>query len=164
MTASGPDLEHLLATARVKRVLTDRDLVEVLARYPVHRACARLTAVLNRAGGPAFTRSDAERLMLSLMRRGRLPAPQVNARVHGFEVDFLWPDQRLIVEVDGFAYHGDRDAFERDRDRDAALVAAGYRVIRVTWRKLVKEPLLLVARVARALGTWARRVARALGT
>jgi very-short-patch-repair endonuclease len=153
MTASAPDLERLLATARVKRVLTDRDLVEVLARYPVHRACARLTAVLNRAGGPAFTRSDAERLMLSLMRRGRLPAPQVNARVHGFEVDFLWPDQRLIVEVDGFAYHGDRDAFERDRDRDAALVAAGFRVIRVTWRKLVEEPLLVLARVARALGT-----------
>ncbi len=151
-TAREPDLEQLLATARVKGLITDRELTAVLSRYTGHRGAARLAAVLGRAGGPAFTRSHAERLMLSLMRDARLPAPRVNARVHGFEVDFLWADQRLIVEVDGFAFHGGRDAFERDRDRDAALVAAGYRVIRVTWRKLVDEPLVVVARIARALG------------
>jgi very-short-patch-repair endonuclease len=75
----------------------------------------------------------------------------VNARVAGLEVDFLWPEQRLILEVDGYAYHGDRAAFERDRRKGMALVAGGYRVIRVTWRQIVEEPFLVVATVARAL-------------
>jgi very-short-patch-repair endonuclease len=150
--ASEPDLEHLLARARVKGLLTDRDLAGALSRYVGHRGASNLATVLSRAGGPAFTRSDAERLMLTITRDARLPAPHVNSRVEGLEVDFLWADQRLIVEVDGFAFHGDREAFERDRDRDAALVAAGYRVIRVTWRQLVDEPLVVVARIARALG------------
>ncbi|HWP32915.1 MAG TPA: DUF559 domain-containing protein [Solirubrobacterales bacterium] len=51
----------------------------------------------------------------------------------------MWPQQRLIVELDGFAYHHHRAAFERDRTRDAALVAAGYRVLRITHRRLHRE-------------------------
>jgi very-short-patch-repair endonuclease len=57
-----------------------------------------------------------------------------------------------VVEVDGFEYHSSRSAFERDRRRDAALAASGFRVIRVTWRQLTSEPKALLARVARALG------------
>jgi very-short-patch-repair endonuclease len=63
----------------------------------------------------------------------------------------LWAPQRLVVEVDGFAYHGGRAAFERDRLRDAELQAAGYRVARVTWRQLVERPEALIARLAQAL-------------
>ena len=51
-------------------------------------------------------------------------------------MDFLWPEQRLVVEADGFGYHGTREAFERDRARDADLQARGYRVLRVTHRQL----------------------------
>jgi very-short-patch-repair endonuclease len=79
----------------------------------------------------------------------------VNARVNHYEVDFLWREQRLIVEVDGYAYHGTRAAFERDRARDADLQARGYRVMRVTWRQLVDEPEALIARIAQALA-WPR--------
>jgi very-short-patch-repair endonuclease len=82
--------------------------------------------------GRAFTRSEAELKMLRLIRSADLPTPRVNARVAGYEVDFLWPDQRLVVEVDGHAYHANRRAFERDRERDAALAAAGITVVRVT--------------------------------
>jgi very-short-patch-repair endonuclease len=71
----------------------------------------------------------------------------------GYELDFCWPDHRLVVEVDGYRVHGHRTAFERDRARDAALVAAGYRVIRLTWRQLTEQPLLVVANLARALAT-----------
>jgi very-short-patch-repair endonuclease len=56
-----------------------------------------------------------------------------------------------VVDVDGYAYHGTRAAFERDRARDAELQAAGYRVIRVTWRQLVDEPEAVIARIAQAL-------------
>jgi very-short-patch-repair endonuclease len=68
----------------------------------------------------------------------------------GHEVDFLWSVQRLIVEVDGFAFHSSRAAFERDRVRDAELTAAGYRVIRVTWQRLVNEPEAVIATLAAA--------------
>ena len=56
----------------------------------------------------------------------------------GYEVDMLWRPQRLVAELDGRAYH---EGFERDRERDADLLAAGLRVVRVTWRRLTSaEP------------------------
>ena len=59
----------------------------------------------------------------------------MNARVAGWEVDAFWPAHRLVVEIDGYRYHATRAAFERDRRKDAALQAAGYRIIRITWKK-----------------------------
>jgi very-short-patch-repair endonuclease len=67
-------------------------------------------------------------------------------------VDIFWPDQRLIVELDGREYHDDEDAFEDDRDKDADLVAAGFRVVRVTWNRLTQEPEREAARLRRLTG------------
>jgi very-short-patch-repair endonuclease len=86
--------------------------------------------------GSTRTRSPLEERMLALCRRSGLPAPEVNVIVEGHEVDFLWRDARLIVETDGWAAHGTRKAFERDRLRDAKLTAAGWRVVRVTHRTI----------------------------
>jgi very-short-patch-repair endonuclease len=74
--------------------------------------------------------------------------PTTNARVAGYEVDAYWPAQRLIVEVDGWRYHGTRRAFERDRRKDAALQAAGYRVVRITYRRLRHESHAVAAELA----------------
>ena len=63
----------------------------------------------------------------------------------------LWRSQRLVVEVDGYEHHGPRPAFERDRRRDARLLAAGYRVLRVTWLQIVAEPERIIAVIAAAL-------------
>jgi len=60
----------------------------------------------------------------------------VNAVVEGYEVDAHWPDARLIVELDGWEFHSDRQSFEKDRERDAVLQSAGWRVVRVTDRQL----------------------------
>jgi very-short-patch-repair endonuclease len=73
-------------------------------------------------------------------------------RVAGYEVDLFWPEQRLVVEIDGYQFHGHRRAFERDRRKQMALVAAGFTVIRVTWRQLCQEPMVVVGAIARALG------------
>jgi very-short-patch-repair endonuclease len=100
---------------------------------------------------PQITRSEAERRLRRLIKAARLPRAVTNTRVAGWEVDAFWPRERLVVEVDGFAYHGNRAAFERDRRKDAALVAAGYRVVRITWRQLVDEPHVVVALLARLL-------------
>jgi very-short-patch-repair endonuclease len=61
------------------------------------------------------------------------------------------PSDRAVVEIDGWRYHGTRQAFERDRRKDAALQAAGYRVIRITWRRPRREPYTVSAQLGALL-------------
>jgi very-short-patch-repair endonuclease len=89
--------------------------------------------------------------MLDLVRRGGLPEPLTKGRVAGHEVDLLWRSAGLVVEVDGYAWHRGRRAFERDRLRDAELQAAGLRVLRVTWRRIRDQPEALLVTLTRAL-------------
>jgi very-short-patch-repair endonuclease len=84
-------------------------------------------------------RTELEKRMLALCRRHRLPQPEVNVKVGRFEVDFLWRDARLVVEVDGWESHRSRSAFEEDRQRDARLKVIGYEVLRFTWRQVEDE-------------------------
>jgi very-short-patch-repair endonuclease len=98
-----------------------------------------------------MTRPEAEARLVALARAARLSPPAANARVGSHEVDLLWREQRLAVEVDGYRFHSTRAAFERGRRRDAELLTTGFRVIRVTWRQIVDEPHALIATLARAL-------------
>ena len=93
-----------------------------------------------------------DRRFLDLARKGRLPPPEANVRIGRYEIDFLWREARLAVEVDGFRFHSSQPAFERDRLRDAELLAQGYRVMRVTWRQMTREPEAVLVRLARLLG------------
>lgn len=110
-----------------------------------------LRAALGSDCGPTFTRSNAEERFLELIRAGNLPLPRVNAQLLAYEVDFYWPEQRLVVEVDGFEYHRSRRAFEGDRERDRTLVAAGFQVIRLTWRQITETGPAALVSVAQAL-------------
>jgi len=145
-------LEQILARAVRDGLVSVDALALLLKRHPRQRGTRALRRLLAASVGPAFTRSEAEARFLALIRKAGLADPVCNVVVKGFEVDFLWRAERLIVEIDGFAYHSSRDAFERDRRRDALLTAAGLRVLRFTWRQLVDQPEVLVARVAQALG------------
>lgn len=109
-----------------------------------------LQALLERRGGPTLTRSEAEERFLALIRGATLPEPKVNARIHGYEVDFLWPG-RLVVEIDGFRFHSTRRAFEHDHRKDAVLRGAGLPVMRFTWSQLAHEPYAVVVQVVRGL-------------
>lgn len=100
---------------------------------------------------PRRTRSELEEEFLRLCRRHRLPSPEVNVKVGRWEVDFLWREERLVVETDSFAYHRGSVAFEDDHERDLDLRAAGFSVLRFTERQLEEEPRRVVADVARAL-------------
>jgi very-short-patch-repair endonuclease len=84
-------------------------------------------------------RTNLEQAMLALCRRHRLPGPEVNVKIDRYEVDFLWREQRLIVEVDGWEAHQTRSAFEGDRARDARLAVLGYEVVRFTWRQVTGQ-------------------------
>jgi very-short-patch-repair endonuclease len=101
--------------------------------------------------GPRLTRSDLERIALGLIRSARLPDPETNVRVERYEVDLVWRDHNLIVEIDSWTFHSTRRSFEHDRRRDQRLTTAGYRVIRITDRQLTNEPELVVATLTRAL-------------
>lgn len=124
------------------RLVTPRELAHVAGRG--RPGSTALRAVLNLQHEPSLTRSEAEIAFLELVRNAGLPDPETNVNVLGHEVDFLWREKRLIVEVDGFAYHSSRQAFERDRRRDARLQAAGFRVIRFTYRQIVNDPASII--------------------
>lgn len=145
------ELEQAIARADRAKLLDRNQLEQLLIRYPHRRDKAGLRALLTAPESPALTRSEAEERFLTLVRKARFRTPKLNVRVRGFEVDALWEAERLIVEIDGFAFHSSPAAFEKDRHRDGVLAAAGYLVIRVTWHQLTREREALVARLAQTL-------------
>jgi very-short-patch-repair endonuclease len=92
--------------------------------------------------------------------RHGIPKPQANVHIQGLLVDFTWPGTRVVVEADSFEHHGTRQAFERDRHRDAILRAAGYRTARYTHRQLTRRP----TEVKRALSALLSEPGRRLPT
>jgi len=98
------------------------------------------------------TRSELEARFFELCHTFDLPLPACNVLVDGYLVDAYWPAQRLIVELDSWEFHRDRGAFERDRERDADLQAAGCRVVRITWRRLTERPREVARLIGRLLG------------
>lgn len=151
-----PKLERAMNEAQVRRLATNVKLRASIR--PGVRGAARLRAAVD--GTPTPTRSEAERRLLTLVAAARLTRPVTNVALAGHEVDALWVEQGLVVEVDGYAAHGTRAAFERDRVRDADLALAGYTVLRTTWRQLTMEPEALVARLAAALVVSRRAASR----
>ena len=144
------------------RIYDQTAIDDLLSRNPGARGTARLERVTI-ALDPcvAWTKEELERRFLLLCRSYDLPIPLVNTPMRladqTFEPDFLWPAQRLIVETDGYATHGTREAFEGDRRRDQLLDAAGYRTLRFTWRQLRDEPARVAETLRRRVGGSANR-------
>lgn len=147
------DRQHELAFDRaiVNRTARPSEIKALLSRAGGHQGRARLAALAAAENGTTVTRSQAEERVLALIRQAGLPRPQVNVRLHGYEVDFYWADERFVLEVDGFRFHSTRRAFEHDRRKHADLRAAGLEPMRVTWRQIEHEPLAVVVRMARAM-------------
>jgi hypothetical protein len=148
---SEEEIEQVVAQLYARRLARPEQVRELLERARGRPGVGLLRSVLQIEGGPALTRSVAEQRMLRLVRGAGLPLPDVNARLFGFEIDFLWRAQRLALEVDGFAYHADPVAFQRDRLRDAELAARGWAVMRVTWHQLTHTPEQVLSRLRAAL-------------
>ena len=140
-------LERALAEAHARRLVTHSHLLHLLNHHRGRAGTRALRALLD-GSAPTLTRSEAEERFLALMRAAGLPQPEVNVLLGNHEIDFLWRRQRLIVEIDGFAFHSSRRAFERDRARDAELEVRGWRVVRFTWRQLTAERERAIATVA----------------
>ena len=133
---------------------TLRDLARAEPAHAVRRA-TRQAEYLGLALGNIRTdgtRSELEAAFLALCRRHRLPLPEVNVRVGPYTVDFLWREQRLVVEVDGYAAHRGRQAFEDDRARDLCLHSDGLRVRRFSHLQVAREARDVVAAIRAELG------------
>jgi very-short-patch-repair endonuclease len=118
------------------------------------RRAVRQAEVLGlRTGIPlrAPTRSELEDRFLRLCRRHKIPKPEVNERIEGFEVDFLWRQARLVVETDGFVFHRGPSHFESDRHRDLELRRLGYDVIRLSYSQVTEKPRQVSASLRAAL-------------
>lgn len=102
--ASIRELEQAIAQAERDQLVTPAELVALSERHAGRRGVRALRAVRATFGGPALTRSEAEFRLLALVRKARLPAPQVNVVVAGREIDFFWQSERIGVEVDGYRY------------------------------------------------------------
>jgi len=136
---------NLIEDADRKEVLDFSALERAIARRPRAAGVVRLRAVLADYRGPADTRSKLERHFRAFIARNRLPEPQYNVLVAGLTVDVYWPQWKLVVELDSRDYHANLSAFERDRVRDAILQKAGFRVLRVTSKRLDNEPAAVLA-------------------
>ncbi len=139
------------------RGLTDRlSVPELLERRPRREGARLLRAILaSDDHSRGITRKELERRFAALLDSTDLPKPRRNAHIaidgQFFEVDCLWVEQRLIVELDGRAVHGTAMAFECDRRKDRVLIAEGWRVTRVTWQQLDGEPDAVIVDLRRAL-------------
>lgn len=150
-TASVRELEQAVAEAMARRLVSRSALLSAASRRAGCRGIGVLRRLLEDPVGPLLAWSEAEERFLALIRKAQLPDPEANACVAGHRVDFVWRAERLVVEVDGLAFHSSARSFERDRRRDADIAALGFRVIRVTWSRIVHEPEALLVRLAQAL-------------
>ena len=149
--ARPPELERALARAERGGLATPDEMIRLAERHRHRPGIRVLDFILRHAGGPSLTRSEAEARFLSLVRRSRLPAPSTNVTVDAYEIDFLWPDHGVAVEVDGYRYHASRPSFEADRRRASRLAALGIQVVPLTWRQIVDEELATAVQLGQAL-------------
>jgi hypothetical protein len=144
------NIAAVMSDRQLESCLTEAERIGLIRLQEIRRAASlgkgwkgigRLRSVLHSWDPTVLdTRSDLEREFLAACRDQGLPVPALNVMVLGLEVDCFWPEARLVLELDSYAHHRSRSAFERDRWRDLALQAAGYRALRMTHRYLTTDP------------------------
>lgn len=145
------ELERWIQELTFRKLLGKQELEGALEAMRGLPGAPALRALVAREAGAGFTRSGLERRFLQLVQGAGLPRPEKNVEVEGFTVDCLWRRERVIVEIDDESSHGSAASFHGDRQRDAALTAAGWRVLRFTGPQLRGAPLLVVARLSAVL-------------
>jgi uncharacterized protein DUF559 len=147
-TLTPRQLARTVNDARLARLLTSAQINDILHRNPRHPGAIALSAV-DRDHNP--TRSGWERDFPAFCAHYNLPTPTINAPLNGYEVDALFPEHQLIVELDGWDYHRTRESFEHDRERDAHALAHGLPTIRITKDRINTDPDREAARLRKIL-------------
>jgi hypothetical protein len=118
---------------------------DLLKRYPGRKGSLLLARLADRKTTPVgITRNELEERFLALIDRFGLPRPRMNVHValrgRFYEIDCLWEDRKVAIELDGGGAHGTTKAFHRDRERDRILTAEGYITARITWDHITVTP------------------------
>jgi very-short-patch-repair endonuclease len=155
-THARADVRRLVKRAEFKRLTNAGALSAILRRYPRRRGRRHLAWIVRSQHlGTGTSRSEMEDVFLEFLVDRGLAVPERNVvleiRGERFEVDCLWRDARLIVELDGREAHGTDSAFQDDRARDRMLVAARWRPMRITWEQLHTQGDELEADIRAAL-------------
>jgi very-short-patch-repair endonuclease len=145
------EIERAMAVATREGLIADDELCSLPDRYARRPGMALLRALIRDQAARRFTRSEAERKGLDLIRIGRLPLPRTNVPFGPYELDFFWPEERLAVEIDGYAHHSSRARFEGDRRKDIWLRTQGIDVIRLSWRQITNEVTPTAVQLGQAL-------------
>ena len=148
---SANEIADLIDAGLASRRLTPAGLEAVLKRNRGRRGAARLAAVLGDDSARGITRSRAERAFRKLIRDAGLPRPLVNQPLGRYVPDFMWPEQRLIVEIDSYGFHGGPGGFQKDHDKDLGYRQAGFDVLRPTRHHVVHEPARVLVAVVQGL-------------
>jgi predicted transcriptional regulator of viral defense system len=143
------ELRKAVAEAEVLGLLNIREVRALIRRCRGRRGVARLRLCVDELDpSTKRTRSELERIFLTLCKRAGLPRPEVNVPLEAaglrLRPDFLWRDVRLIIETDSRKFHGTASAFELDRQREQRFFAAGWQVVRCTWRQVEHNPQELI--------------------
>jgi hypothetical protein len=153
-------VERMVDEADRLDLITPPKLRVALDSHAGEPGVARLRTWLDRRTF-RLTRSRLERFFLPLAKDVGLPVPETKVWVNGFEVDFLWPDLRLVVEADSLRHHHTPAQQARDHLRDQAHAAAGFTPLRFTHEQVRYEPehvRAVLGEVARRLGVIESRV------
>ena len=131
---------HRIPVTTIQRTIHDLD--GTVPSYLLRRAKrqAELRNVRLKGAEGRRQRSDLEEEFFALIDRHHLPPPETNVRLGRHEVDFLWRQQRLVVESDSYLYHRGSVSFEDDHARDLDFRAAGFTVLRFTDRQMKTNP------------------------
>lgn len=140
-------LERMLERAEELKLFDLGPIEELLARTAGHPGHGRLRRAVELYRPTSFTRSSVERRFLALAKKAALPRPRTCFVENGFELDAYWPEERFAVELDTYETHGTNAAFERDRLRQEDLKLVGIEMIRITDRRLRREPEEVAERV-----------------
>jgi hypothetical protein len=114
--------------------LRPHHLQDVIDRFPNHPGVKRLKPLLEVKGGP--TRSEWEDAFPAFCKQYGLPEPVLSTPVAGHEADALFEEERIVIELDSWGFHNDKEAFESDRDRDVDRLVAGFVTVRITWPRI----------------------------
>ncbi len=134
LSMPGKALKRRVNEARRARILTVADVADVIERFPHHPGASRLRPLLTVRGGP--TRSEWEDAFPAFCKQYGLPEPVLSTWVAGYEADAVFPEERIVVELDSWDFHRDKDAFETDRDRDVDRLVARFLTVRITWERI----------------------------
>ncbi len=131
---SDEQLARACHEAAVRFNVKPQQVEAVLQRRPKTKGAKRLRAILT--GDTPTSLSKLESAFMALLRKHNLPFPKTNTRVGNHRIDCHWPEFKLTIELDSYAFHNTRHAWVQDQRRNSEARKRGDQIVRYIWEDL----------------------------